>query len=169
MKCNGQVKITLTQPATLGEFGLAAIMDDTYTLKLNETRASSLVHSAFLPPCMPVLGAHEEGITKAFKGRSIPSPWKIGPLVLYPISEVGRGSYGRVLRALEVSSPTGQIREVAIKIFPHNFPGCFSREANAMTTLNGTGTFPQLLAAGHTTNSFYLVMVGGLVSEKERD
>jgi Protein tyrosine and serine/threonine kinase len=88
------------------------------------------------------------------------NPWVLGDMVLYPAKSLGSGAYARVISGFKVSSSTGEVREVAIKVLSTLYKQEFARECSAMALLKDTQTLPQLFAAGQGNDYFYIVMVG---------
>jgi len=76
-----------------------------------------------------------------------------------PVYQLGKGTYGLVLCAINLSNRWALGQEVAIKIMDKKFISSFHREQAYLLALGGHEITPKLLAVAKTDKTVVLVMV----------
>jgi hypothetical protein len=76
-----------------------------------------------------------------------------------PVYQLGKGSYGLVLCAINLSNRWELGQEVAIKIMDKRFISSFYREQAYLLALGEHGITPKLLAVAQADKTVALVMV----------
>ena len=80
-------------------------------------------------------------------------------MAVKPVYQLGKGTYGLVLCAINLSNRWALGQEVAIKIMDKQFISSFYREQAYLLALGGHGITPTLLAVAQTDKTVALVMV----------
>lgn len=79
--------------------------------------------------------------------------------MLKPVYQLGRGSYGLVLCAINLAGPWSIGQELAIKVMDIKLKNSFDREVAFLLHLDGLEITPTLLATVQTDKVAILIMV----------